>query len=357
MSPRLSVIVSSLNGARRVDRCLRALDAQTIRSSLELIVVDDGSADETSDVARAYDTILVRHLHNRGVSAARNSGVGAASAPIVAFLDDDCEPEQQWAEQLLAGYDNSVVAVGGPLSVGGDSGIIIDYLKRHNPLSPQELELAKSDKLHYRLFLYLRRQWMMPKENDRRYVFAIPTANMSVLRQAFLSIGGFDERIRFGSEDEDLCRRLSYAFPSKRLLFVPEARVTHHFKPSLRDTLRRSRVYGRGSALMYRKWSHVRPTFFPGPVITLALLVLSIRLPFLAAVALLLPLFLYPLGLRMAINEHRVRYLLDSYLQLAQEASDNIGFIEGLWRYRNFASELAGISAQPLEPGHEAEAR
>ena len=68
---------------------------------MEIIVVDDGSTDTTSDVARAHGVTSVRHETNRGLAAARNSGVRAASAPIVAFLDDDCEPEPQWARQLL----------------------------------------------------------------------------------------------------------------------------------------------------------------------------------------------------------------------------------------------------------------
>ena len=84
---------------------------------------------------------------------------------------------------------------------------------------------------------------------------------------------------------------------------------------------------------MYRKWLNVRPTFFPGPLIVLATLTFSVRIPALIAVAVLLPHLLYPRGLRAAAADPRC--LLDAYLQLLQESSDDIGFIDGLWRFRH----------------------
>ena len=171
---------------------------------------------------------------------------------------------------------------------------------------------------------------------------------MSVRRRALLEVGGFDGRIRFGSEDEDLCRRLVRAFPGQGLIFDPRAKVIHHFKPSLLDTLRRSRAYGRGSALMYRKWPNVRPTFFPFPVIVLATLGLSYRFPSLIVTAIILPHFFYPKGMLAAINERNPACWLDAYIQLAQECCDDFGFLEGLWRFRHFTAEVPGGSVVPL---------
>jgi glycosyltransferase involved in cell wall biosynthesis len=356
MSPSLSVVICSLNGAEGVDGCLCALRAQTIRQSLEVIVVDDGSTDSTSQVARAHGVIVVRHGSCRGISAARNSGIMMASAPIVAFLDDDCEPEPRWAEQLIAGYDCNVIGLGGPLLVQADPGIVLDYLARRNPLDPQELDLAKSENLAYRLLLYLRRQWLPPQHVGRRQVFSLASANMSVRRAALLEVGGFDERIRFGSEDEDLCRRLARTFPTQRLIFDPRARVVHYFKPSLRDMLRRSRAYGAGSALMYRKWLNAPPTFFPFPVVVLVMLAGSFRFPFLVSAALLLPYLFYPKGLQAAIGKRNMRCLLDPYLQLMQEASDDFGFLEGLLRFRHFESELCASPARAVASSWERQA-
>ena len=80
MSADLSVVICSLNGAAGVDRCLHALAAQK-DVELQVIVVDDGSTDDTSDVAREHGVTVIRHEVNRGLAAARNTGVQAATAP------------------------------------------------------------------------------------------------------------------------------------------------------------------------------------------------------------------------------------------------------------------------------------
>jgi glycosyltransferase involved in cell wall biosynthesis len=348
MSPSLSVVISSLNGADGVRCCLRALDQQTIRPDLEVIVVDDGSADDTSDAGRAGGAVVITHDRNRGASAARNSGLRAASAPLVAFLDDDCEPMPDWAERLLAGYaDADVIGVGGSVAAEPGTGIMADYLGRHNPIMPQEQALAASGSLLYRFWLYLGRQWRRGRPVGYRAVAMLPSANLSARRDALLEVAGFDERITFGSEDDDLCRRLLAAFPGGRLMYEPEACVVHHFGPGLTDLMRRSRAYGRGSAIMYRKWPDVRPTVYPYPAIVLAVLVAACWFPPLAAVAAVLPQLCYPGGLRDAVVHRKAGYLLDAYLQLLQEASDNLGFLSGWWRYRGyFAGEPA---VRPLQ--------
>lgn len=349
----LTVVICSLNGEAGVHRCLDALFRQTIQDRIKVIVVDDGSSDGTSDVARAHGATVIRHPVNRGVAAARNSGLRAASTPIVAFLDDDCEPEPKWAERLIAGYTEGVIGVGGSVLPKAHGSFIIRYLERHNPLKPLELNLAKSDKLGYRFYLYLKRQWTSEEAHGQRDVYAFVGANMSFRRQAVIDAGCFDERFCSG-EETDLCRTLAHVLPSSRLLFTPEAQVVHHFEPSLRDTLRRSRWYGLGSARLYRKWPSVLPTFFPWPVLVLALLVSSMAFPLLAAVAVAAPQVLYPGTLRTALSQRRADCLLDAYLQLAQEMCGNIGFLHGLWVFRHFVPQSPGEFANgPAEPAVE----
>lgn len=353
MSPRLSVIICSRNGAAGVDRCLRAIAAQTIRPALEVIVVDDGSADGTGDIARGHGALVLRHETSRGPAAARNTGARVASAPILAFLDDDCEPDPRWAEQLAGAYRGDVIGVAGALLAGGRPGFMLGYLARHNPLQPQELSLARSTRLWYRLGLYLARQWAPSRPRGARDIYSCAAANMSVRLDAFREVGGFDERIRFASEDDDLCRRLRQAFQAGRLAFVPEACAVHHFEPSPWDTLRRRLAYGQGAARMHRRWPDVPPTVFPWPAVVLALLALSALFPVLLAVSALVPQLLYPAGLRAAVRERRPGCLLDAYLQLAEECCADLGFIVGLWRFRHLApgAAVSPPSAAAPRPG------
>jgi glycosyltransferase involved in cell wall biosynthesis len=340
MRPDLTVVIPSLNGAAGVDRCLRALAVQTIRSRMEVVVVDDGSTDDTAAVADRHGVTVIRHAQNRGVAAARNSGLAAASADIVAYLDDDCEPQPDWAATLLAGYDIPEVAgVGGLVVPCTPPGYLSGFLRRNNPLSPLEIELGASGRLPYRFYLYLRRQWSMQPRTGQRDVYSIVGANMSFRRKTLFDVGQFDERFHFGAEELDLCMRVIRDIPGARISFLPECSVTHHFERRLRDTLRRSRAYGIGSARLYRKWPGLVPTIFPGPIAVVLALAASPWLPWLAVAALVAPVVMYPKGFWAAVGDRRPAALLDSYVQLLQEASENVGFAEGFWRFRRFTPE------------------
>lgn len=342
MSADLSVVICSLNGAPGVDRCLSALHAQK-DVDLEVIVVDDGSTDDTSRVAQEHGVTVIRHAVNRGLAAARNTGVQAASAQIVAFLDDDCEPEPEWARELLDAYEDDVIGIGGDIVPCAPDGFMLGFLQRNNPLLPLEMDLARSQRMLYRLYLYVRRQWLPSERHDSRDVYSLVGANMS-FRRAALSQTAFDERFRFGGEDLDLCLLLSRDFPGTRLAVTPAALVRHHFAPSLRDTLRRSRSYGRGCARLYRKWPTMRPTIFPAPFLLLAMIIGAAFFPVLFAVCVLLPLLLYPKWLRLAVTGTPAS-LLDPYVQLAQETYGNIGYLTGMWEYRHLVPELAVAAA------------
>lgn len=95
---RVSTIVAVYNGAATVDRALSSIFAQTFTDN-EIIVVNDGSTDDTPSVLSRYgDRIRVITQPNRGLSAARNAGVHASSGVYLAFLDDDDE----WMPEKLA---------------------------------------------------------------------------------------------------------------------------------------------------------------------------------------------------------------------------------------------------------------
>jgi glycosyltransferase involved in cell wall biosynthesis len=335
-SPELSVVLCSLNGADGVDRALAALAEQTIADRMQVIVVDDGSTDGTAEVARARGAHVVRHEVNRGLSAARNTGIAEATAPVVAFLDDDCIPQRDWAERLLGAYVHaSIMGTGGSICPTPGSGLFGRYLERHNPLEPLEAELGRSEALPYRLLLYLRRQWSARRPEGRRPVYSLVGANMSFRREVLEQVGGFDERFTFGADELDLCMRLTVERPNDRFVLEPRAIIRHDFDSTLSDMLRRSRAYGRGSGRMFHKWQWSQPTVFPVPFLVGGLLVLAARRPALLAAAALAPAAMFPSGPRRAAATRTAEPLMDPYLQLAQETAENVGLAEGLWLFRD----------------------
>ncbi len=89
--PQVTVVVPIYNSAKTIKRAIDSIVAQTF-SDLEIVVVDDGSTDQGSDVVAQYgisNLNLIKHLHNKGAAAARNTGVVAARGRLIAFLDSD----------------------------------------------------------------------------------------------------------------------------------------------------------------------------------------------------------------------------------------------------------------------------
>lgn len=341
--PLVSCVVCSFNGERGLGRCLNALSQQQVRSGqFELIVVDDGSTDRTSEIARQYGATILRHTSNRGLAAARNTALSHASAPVVAFIDDDCEVAPDWAAALLEAWNavgDDVLIIGGALDP-----VVADtpagrFTRRHDPLKPLELDLAASTSPAYRLKLYFRRLRSPTAQTDVRRVFTVAGANLSIRRDAALAAGGFDERFRFGSEDLEICLRLAEGRPISPIVFDPKVRVRHHFVGSTRDTVRRARAYGRGSARLSRARDDVPPTIFPIPFLTAVLLSCGFWLKPAALAAVVAPPLIY--GTKASdpdATTPTATTWLDPYFILLQEAAANQGFVTGWFGHRYLAA-------------------
>jgi glycosyltransferase involved in cell wall biosynthesis len=187
---QVSVVVPTFRRPKLLQRCLRALAAQTLaRNEFEVIVVDDGHSDSTQrvvDVAAAQwppgRLRYLRPLQGRGPAVARNCGWSAARAPLVAFTDDDTLPAPDWlAQGLRAMRGNGYVALGGRVVV---------------PRPEARAGRVPPPTDHERMTRGL---------ETARFV----TANAFVRRSALAQVHGFDERFRRAwREDSDLEFRL-----------------------------------------------------------------------------------------------------------------------------------------------------
>jgi glycosyltransferase involved in cell wall biosynthesis len=213
----LSVVVPTYNRSAVLERCLAALQRQAETTPpYEIIVVDDGSRDDTPARVEAVAdgrVQYVRHERNRGRSATRNTGLRRARGAIVVMIDDDIIVERGYlrahaAAHLAAG--DAHVAVIGNLSFPDDvvrASNLAKYLQSrylgHRPLSPRFG--VDPDNLHARFL----------------------GSGITSLRRADLeAIGLFDEAGRsYGYEDHVLGHRLHEI--GVRLLFAPDARAIH----------------------------------------------------------------------------------------------------------------------------------
>lgn len=198
------------NSARTVVASMRSALAQTIRE-IELIVVDNGSSDQTVSLVKGIGDSRVRLLHQpiRGVSAARNMGIEAARGKFLAFLDSDDTWAAQFLERLyivLSAQRDAVMVYCGWQNVGLPSG-------RGNPFVPPDYE--RHDKIEV---LLAGCRWPIHAALTRA--------------QAIRDAGGFDTRFAY-AEDFGLWLRVA---TSARIIRVPEVLAFYHHHDGPRAT-------------------------------------------------------------------------------------------------------------------------
>jgi O-antigen biosynthesis protein len=222
------VIVCSFNGAGTLRDCLDGI-MELDYPDYEVIVVDDGSTDGTSEIAGEYPVRLIT-TENRGLSSARNTGLEAASGEIVAYIDDDARPDVHWLQYLVRTFgEDEWAAVGGPNLSPATDGWIADCVD-NAPGGPIHVLLSDREAEH------------------------IPGCNMAFRRSALQEVGGFDPQFRVAGDDVDVCWRLQAR--GARIGFSPSAVVWHHRRRSLAAYLAQQRGYGAAEPLLARKWPH-----------------------------------------------------------------------------------------------------
>ena len=224
--PRVSVVIATYNGARTLKACLDSL-ARLNYPDYEVIVVDDGSTDESVAIAQRYPQFHYLRQANHGLSVARNSGIAAAAGEIVAFTDSDCRADPDWLRYL----------------VGDLLAHNFDGIGGHNFLPPEDSATAAAvmaspgGPAH-----------VMLSDRDAEHV---PGCNMAFYRAALVAIGGFDPMFRKAGDDVDVCwRLLENGF---RIGFSPAGFVWHYRRSNVAAYLKQQRGYGEAEALLARK--------------------------------------------------------------------------------------------------------
>lgn len=226
-APRVSVVVASYNGAATLKTCLQSLEHLRY-PDYEVILVDDGSTDATQAIAALFPGVrTLRHERNQGLSAARNTGIYAATGELIAFTDSDCRADEDWLHYLVGDLLNSRFA-----GIGG-----------HNFLPPDDSPIAAA---------------VMVSPGGPAHVMLtdrlaehIPGCNMAFYKWALLEIGGFDPVYRKAGDDVDICWRLQQR--GYRLGFSPAGFVWHYRRNTIQAYLRQQSGYGDAEALLERR--------------------------------------------------------------------------------------------------------
>jgi glycosyltransferase involved in cell wall biosynthesis len=239
----VTVIVPVLDAAHAVRGCIESLLAQSYPADrLEVIVVDNGSVDETRARVRSHPVTLLVERERQTPYAARNRGIASARGEILAFTDVDCRADKEWVARGVETLERE----GADLAGGR-----VRFLTRGRPGAAEIF-----DTLHH-----LDHDRSIPRDGVAK------TGNLFVRREVFDELGRFVARHRSGSDAEFTARAVGAGYA---LVYAPEAVVR---KPARRAfaLLRKLARTGGGQVELWRDrgetpreiWPRIRRCFLP----------------------------------------------------------------------------------------------
>ncbi|TVR39033.1 MAG: glycosyltransferase [Cryomorphaceae bacterium] len=220
-----AVIIPTYNGAGRITRTLQALSEQS-HLDFELIVVNDGSTDETVQVITAMEMFpkpIVISQTNKGRAGARNAGLRSTSAELLIFFDDDMVPEKDAVLKHMVHHEAY------PMTA-------LTAIQQANPAE------ANTDFLQFTAFR--NEQWMKRLGKELKLMNAsnlfFTSAHCSMPAKLLHAVGGFDESMT-DAEDFELATRILES--GYHVYFSPEIRAWHEDGLTMEKYILRQRQY------------------------------------------------------------------------------------------------------------------
>lgn len=221
MINKVSFYIPCFNAAKTIGQCLEAVFKQKYPIA-EVIVVDDGSTDESSKIISRYPVRLLSHASNQGLAAARNTAIKNAKGDFIACVDADCCPNPDWLSILMQEFNGQrIAAAGGRLAEDSPETIFDEWR-----------------------LLRMKQHW---GESNAAPDFLFGS-NAVFRRDSLLKAGLYDEKYHSNYEDVDICNKLrekGYSF-----VYEPKAIVYHLRKDDIRSLLN---TYWKWNFEYYRK--------------------------------------------------------------------------------------------------------
>lgn len=233
MSTLVSIVIPVLNGAATIGDTLCSLFAQASKTpDFEIVVVDNGSGDDTREIVRRFDVTLLEEAV-RGPAAARNRGLQHARGEIVAHCDADTVVTRRWLAELIAPLADPSVALVAGQSLG------------YRPETGAERYAAASG------------IWDAERATTRDPFPFVASLNMAVRRADALAAGGWDQTL-MTAEDVEFSHRVLRRTRGT-IAYAPKAILFHKNRTSDDDLRRQAHSYGGGSAELYLRHPETLP--------------------------------------------------------------------------------------------------
>jgi GT2 family glycosyltransferase len=214
---RIAAVIPNWNGSRLLRLLFPTLLSQS-RPFDTILVVDNGSTDDSLEVCRNFGAEVVRFQTNRGFAAAVNAGVAAAAADTIAVLNNDVELESDWVETLCGHFAHDTVAFATGKSVNASNPGVVDgtYDAISRGATALRCGSGRADG---------------PFWNSAKRIQIAPFTALMIRKAVFLEVGGLDETFESYLEDVEFgLRCASYGYTG---LYEPRAICKHHGSATL----------------------------------------------------------------------------------------------------------------------------
>jgi GT2 family glycosyltransferase len=228
LKPEISIVIPSYKPGALLFRLLDSLRGQSLRVPKEIFVVDSSPVPLGRDVRERYPDVQFVHLRRRTLPGkARTVGAGLARGEIVFFIDTDCVADPNWLAGLRKAILEEGYGMAGGSVLNGTPGSYVgtaEYLLEFNETNPGM---------------------------TRREVRAVPSCSLAVERRIFKEVGGFPDFMK--GEDTIFCERVVQS--GRKLLFVPEAKITHLNRTGFGHFIKNQIALGEGALETRRRTS------------------------------------------------------------------------------------------------------
>ncbi|GEM_PF-872919 len=195
---KVSLYIPCFNAEKTILPCLDAVLGLDYPLE-EIVVVDDGSTDETVKIISGYPVRIISVTDNKGLAAARNAAIKTMKSEFIASLDADCIPEKTWLSKIMEVFNREDIAgAGGKLMESGDN--ILDIWRKE----------------------HLAQNWGDRKEDNPEFLFG---SNTVFKKEVLSEVGLYNEIFRSNYEDCDISTRVKEK--GYKLLYLPGALVYH----------------------------------------------------------------------------------------------------------------------------------
>jgi len=226
---KYSFIIPCFNSEKTIKICLDSIIMQnTFLTNSEIILINDGSTDSTKNIIYQYNqhsnVKIVSHPQNKGLAAARNTGIENASGEILVFIDSDMELSKNWLhilDDILNDYD------------------ILGVMGQYN--IPKNMTPNRLDKYLYSSMRGAKKTYKSGEPIEFKYFLF---SNTAIKKDVIQSVGGFDESFKkYGGEDTELAIQLFKKYKNK-FLYFNNLITYHHGQKSLKEFCENMKEYG-----------------------------------------------------------------------------------------------------------------